>query len=86
MVLSPFANCKADHERNQIIGKTAKNVSEEEAMDYVLGYTAANDVSARTSQFKQSQWCFSKGFDTACPIGVSPFSKDLCNVSLKLYF
>lgn len=53
-----------------IIGKTAKNVSEADALDYVLGYTAANDVSSRTSQFAQSQWSFSKGFDGACPIGM----------------
>ncbi|KAA8643626.1 hypothetical protein EYZ11_009776 [Aspergillus tanneri] len=52
-----------------VIGRDAKDVSEEEALDYVLGYTAANDVSSRTSQMNQSQWCFSKGFDTACPIG-----------------
>jgi 2-keto-4-pentenoate hydratase/2-oxohepta-3-ene-1,7-dioic acid hydratase in catechol pathway len=52
-----------------VIGRTAKNVSESEAMSYVLGYTAANDISARQSQFAQSQWCFSKGFDGACPIG-----------------
>lgn len=52
-----------------VIGKSAKDVSEAEAMDYVLGYTAANDVSSRAQQFAQSQWCFSKGFDGACPIG-----------------
>lgn len=52
-----------------IIGKTAKDVSEADALDYVLGYTAANDVSSRTSQTNQSQWCFSKGFDSACPLG-----------------
>lgn len=52
-----------------MLGKTAKNVSEADAMDYVLGYTACNDVSSRTSQFAQSQWCYSKGFDGACPIG-----------------
>ncbi|RAK75345.1 fumarylacetoacetate hydrolase family protein [Aspergillus fijiensis CBS 313.89] len=52
-----------------VIGRNAKDVSEEEALDYVLGYTAANDVSSRTSQMNQSQWCFSKGFDTSCPIG-----------------
>lgn len=52
-----------------IISKPAKNVSEEEAMDYVLGYTAANDVSSRTSQLNQTQWCFSKSFDGACPLG-----------------
>ncbi|KAF5664600.1 bifunctional 4-hydroxyphenylacetate degradation enzyme [Fusarium circinatum] len=52
-----------------VIGKAAKNVSEENAMEYVLGFTAANDVSSRVSQLNQSQWCFSKGFDGACPIG-----------------
>lgn len=52
-----------------VIGKVCKNVSEEEALDYVLGYTACNDVSSRASQFAQSQWCFSKGFDGSCPIG-----------------
>lgn len=52
-----------------IIGKDAKNVSEADALDYVLGYTASNDISSRSPQFAQSQWCFSKGFDTSCPIG-----------------
>jgi 2-keto-4-pentenoate hydratase/2-oxohepta-3-ene-1,7-dioic acid hydratase in catechol pathway len=52
-----------------VISKAAKNVSEADAMDHVLGYTAANDVSSRKSQFDQSQWCFSKGFDGARPIG-----------------
>ncbi|OGM45702.1 fumarylacetoacetate hydrolase family protein [Aspergillus bombycis] len=52
-----------------VIGRDAKDVSEADALDYVLGYTAANDVSSRTSQMNQSQWCFSKGFDTSCPIG-----------------
>lgn len=54
-----------------VIGRDAKDVSEDDALDYVLGYTASNDVSSRTSQTNQSQWCFSKGFDTACPIGKS---------------
>ncbi|KAJ5820395.1 hypothetical protein N7474_005986 [Penicillium riverlandense] len=52
-----------------VIGRDAKDVPESEALDYVLGYTAANDVSSRTSQMNQSQWSFSKGFDGACPIG-----------------
>jgi 2-keto-4-pentenoate hydratase/2-oxohepta-3-ene-1,7-dioic acid hydratase in catechol pathway len=38
-------------------------------MDYVAGYTAANDMSSRKQQFETSQWGFSKGFDGACPIG-----------------
>lgn len=63
-------NC-ADYESELaiVIGKKCKNVSEADALSYVLGYTAANDVSSRASQFSQSQWCYSKGFDGACPIG-----------------
>lgn len=52
-----------------VIGKACKDVSEAEAMDYCLGFTGANDVSSRVAQFAQSQWCFSKGFDGACPVG-----------------
>ncbi|MDB6117941.1 MAG: 5-carboxymethyl-2-hydroxymuconate isomerase, partial [Verrucomicrobiaceae bacterium] len=52
-----------------VIGKAAKNVSKERALDYVLGYTCANDVSARDWQrtFGGSQWCRGKTFDTFCP-------------------
>lgn len=52
-----------------IIGKDCRDVTEEQALDYVLGYTAANDISARKAQFETSQWSRSKGFDAACPIG-----------------
>jgi len=58
-----------------VIGKPCKNVTPEEALDYVLGYTCANDVSARTWQSASSQWCYGKSFDTFCPLGpllVSP--------------
>lgn len=52
-----------------IIGKTGKDIPKEKALEYVLGYTAGNDVSSRKSQFANSQWSYSKGFDTAAPIG-----------------
>ncbi len=54
-----------------IIGKRAKNVSKANALDYVLGYTCANDVSARDWQreWGGSQWCRGKSFDTFCPLG-----------------
>jgi len=54
-----------------VIGKEAKNVTPEKAMDYILGYTCANDVSARDWQLeKQSgQWARGKSFDTFCPLG-----------------
>lgn len=45
-----------------VIGKPAKDVSEADALDYVLGYTGANDVSFRKHQMAVSQWSFSKGF------------------------
>ena len=52
-----------------VLGREVKNVDEKEAMSAVLGYTAANDVSCRSAQFAQSQWCYSKGFDGGCPLG-----------------
>ncbi len=54
-----------------VIGKPAKNVAKKNALDYVLGYTCGNDVSARDWQIKRggSQWCRGKSFDTFCPLG-----------------
>lgn len=54
-----------------VIGRPCKNVRRDEALDYVLGYTCANDVSARDWQKVRSggQWCRAKGFDTFCPLG-----------------
>ena len=58
-----------------VISKDGRDIPEDKALDYVLGYTCGNDISARAQQFKNSQWSFSKGFDGAAPIGpvlVSP--------------
>ena len=54
-----------------VIGRRAKNVSRADALDYVLGYTCGNDVSARDWQKEMggSQWCRGKTFDTFCPLG-----------------
>ncbi|WP_024333593.1 fumarylacetoacetate hydrolase family protein [Desulfotignum balticum] len=54
-----------------VIGREAKNVSEARALDYVLGYTCANDVSARRWQKHAGggQWVRGKSFDTFCPLG-----------------
>lgn len=53
-----------------VIGKTARKVSQTDAMQYVLGYTCANDVSARDCQrFRDKQWTRAKSFDTFCPLG-----------------
>lgn len=54
-----------------VIGKKCKDVSREQALDYVAGYTCGNDVSARDWQLKMggSQWCRGKSFDTFAPLG-----------------
>ncbi|GAB4527172.1 MAG: fumarylacetoacetate hydrolase family protein [Anaerolineae bacterium] len=52
-----------------IIGKTARNVREDQAYDYVYGYTIANDISARDLQDNDDQWIRAKGLDTFCPFG-----------------
>ena len=52
-----------------VIGRIAKNVTAERALDYVFGYTVANDVTARDLQRADDQWSRAKGFDTFCPLG-----------------
>ena len=53
-----------------VMGKAARNVTEEEALDYVFGYTCGNDLSTRDLQFVRSnQWVLSKTFDGFAPIG-----------------
>jgi 2-keto-4-pentenoate hydratase/2-oxohepta-3-ene-1,7-dioic acid hydratase in catechol pathway len=54
-----------------VIGKECKNVTADDALDYVLGYSCANDVSARDWQLKfgGGQWLRGKAFDTFCPLG-----------------
>ena len=54
-----------------VIGRRCKNVSRAQALEYVLGYTCGNDVSARDWQRDGGggQWCQGKGFDTFCPLG-----------------
>jgi len=52
-----------------VIGKKTKDVSEEEAKEYILGYTCFNDVSDRHAQAADGQWTRAKGYDTFAPIG-----------------
>lgn len=52
-----------------VIGRIAKNVTAENALDYVFGYTIANDLTARDWQKSDGQWARAKGFDTSCPLG-----------------
>jgi 2-keto-4-pentenoate hydratase/2-oxohepta-3-ene-1,7-dioic acid hydratase in catechol pathway len=69
----PFqaTDAQADYEAELaiIIGRSTKNVSKEDAMNYVLGYTCSNDVTARKHQFNGAQWGFGKGFDGFAPMG-----------------
>jgi 2-keto-4-pentenoate hydratase/2-oxohepta-3-ene-1,7-dioic acid hydratase in catechol pathway len=61
-----------------VIGKRAKNISPDAALDYIFGYTCANDVSARDWQFdkQKGQWARGKSFDTFCPLGPWIVTKD----------
>lgn len=52
-----------------VVGTVSRRVAAEDAAAHILGYTAANDVSARDLQRKDGQWARAKGFDTFCPLG-----------------
>jgi len=69
----PASSQKVDYEGELaiVIGKAALNVSKADALSYVLGYTIANDISARDWQFEWGggQFCHGKSFDTFCPLG-----------------
>jgi 2-keto-4-pentenoate hydratase/2-oxohepta-3-ene-1,7-dioic acid hydratase in catechol pathway len=59
----------AEAELAVVIGKTARRVSREKALDHVRGYACANDVSARDLQYSDGQWFRGKNFETFCPVG-----------------
>ena len=61
-----------------VIGRACKNVTQNKALDYVLGYTACNDVSARDWQLERGggQWCRGKSFDTFSPLGPALVTRD----------
>lgn len=70
-VVIPGDDPQVDYEAELavVIGRTAKGVTESEAMDYVAGYMPLNDVSARRWQFADKQWVRGKSCDTFCPTG-----------------
>src|SRR6185369_576229 len=70
-VVLPPTSEKVDYEAELavVIGRRASNVSATRALDYVLGYTAFNDVSARDFQFSDGQWQRGKSCDTFAPMG-----------------
>lgn len=70
-VVIPRSSSRVEHESELgvVVGKRARNVSPEEALSYVYGYTAVCDVTARDLQRKDVQFTRAKGFDTFCPVG-----------------
>ena len=87
--------CDYEGELTIVIGKDCKNVSEDEALNYVAGYVSSNDVSCRDWQMEKSkagmmpQWSFSKTFDKYAPLGPCVVSTkllgDASGLSLKTY-
>lgn len=71
IVLPEMAPNEVDYEAELavVIGKTARNVKEADALNYVFGCTCANDVSARDCQRNDPQWARGKSFDTFAPLG-----------------
>jgi 2-keto-4-pentenoate hydratase/2-oxohepta-3-ene-1,7-dioic acid hydratase in catechol pathway len=67
----PDLTAQVDYEAELavVIGRTARRVAVDEALDHVLGYTCLNDVSARDLQFGDGQWTRGKSLDTFCPVG-----------------
>jgi 2-keto-4-pentenoate hydratase/2-oxohepta-3-ene-1,7-dioic acid hydratase in catechol pathway len=90
IVLPKMAPEEVDYEAELaiVIGKKAKEISEENSQDFVLGYTCAQDVSARDCQLREDvQWARGKSFDTFCPIGPcieTEMNPDNAHITLKL--
>lgn len=70
-ILLPPQSAQVEHEAELavVIGRRGRWINPVQAVNYVFGYTVANDVTARDLQRKDGQWTRSKGFDTFCPIG-----------------
>ncbi len=90
IVLPAMAPSEVDYEAELVIviGRRARNVSEEEALEYVLGYTCGNDVSARDCQLRLDvQWARGKSFDTFAPLGPwieTELDPDNCPIRTRL--
>jgi 2-keto-4-pentenoate hydratase/2-oxohepta-3-ene-1,7-dioic acid hydratase in catechol pathway len=89
--IHPDAQSNMDYEGEFtiVMGRDAKNVSEAEALDYVLGYTIGNDISARNFQMKDAsggQYGYAKSFDFFAPIGPAIWSPRLIPDPQKLHY
>lgn len=71
IVRLPPESARVEHEAELgvVIGRRARRVERQSAMDHVFGYTCVCDVTARDLQKKDGQWTRAKGFDTFCPCG-----------------
>jgi acylpyruvate hydrolase len=70
IVLPPeSSHVDAEAELAVVIGKPARRISRERALEHVAGYVCANDVSARDLQYGDGQWFRGKNFETFCPAG-----------------
>jgi len=85
IIVYPPLSKRVDYEAEFaiVIKKKAKNITLENAKDYILGYTCLNDVTARDIQKSDGQWTRGKGFDTFAPIGPC-IQTDLCPDDLKV--
>jgi 2-keto-4-pentenoate hydratase/2-oxohepta-3-ene-1,7-dioic acid hydratase in catechol pathway len=70
-IVLPPQSRQVEHEGELgvVIGRRGRWIPAEHALDYVLGFTIANDVTARDLQRRDGQWTRGKGFDTFCPLG-----------------
>lgn len=70
-ILYPAMSRRVDYEAELgiVIKDRTRNIGPEETRDHILGYTCANDVTARDLQKKDGQWTRAKSFDTFCPVG-----------------
>jgi 2-keto-4-pentenoate hydratase/2-oxohepta-3-ene-1,7-dioic acid hydratase in catechol pathway len=70
-IILPPQSQQVEHEAElvAVIGKRGRNMTPEQARDYILGYTIGNDVTARDLQKSDGQWTRAKGFDTFCVFG-----------------
>ncbi|TAM71349.1 MAG: FAA hydrolase family protein [Microbacteriaceae bacterium] len=85
-IMLPVQSKQVEHEGELavVIGRIAKNIAVEDYADYVFGYTAANDVTARDLQRADGQWARAKGFDTFCPLGpVIETEFDIASATLR---
>jgi 2-keto-4-pentenoate hydratase/2-oxohepta-3-ene-1,7-dioic acid hydratase in catechol pathway len=85
-VVLPSTSQQVDYEAELavVIGRRAKHVSADRAYDYVLGYTAFNDVTARDFQFSDGQWQRGKSCDTFAPMGQTIVTTDTITDPHKL--